>query len=117
MSEGKPKLTKAAALNYDGENTPTLVAKGTGAQAEEIIALAEQHQVHIHNDPLLIEVLSRLELEEEIPNELYLAVAKIIAFAYYLQCKHPQSDLHEATSASAIQHEPPENKQAIDIKK
>lgn len=91
MSSDKPSQSKAAALSYDGENAPTIVAKGTDAVAREIIAIAEKHQVHIHNDPILIEVLSRLELGDEIPKELYLAVAKIIAFAYYLQGKHPDN--------------------------
>lgn len=91
MSSDKPSQSKAAALSYDGENAPTIVAKGTGEVAQEIISIAEKHQVHIHNDPILIEVLSRLELGDEIPKELYLAVAKIIAFAYYLQGKHPDS--------------------------
>ncbi len=85
-----PTKTKAAALKYDGEHTPKVVAKGEGELAEEIIKIAKQNQVHIHYDPLLLEVLSRLELNEEIPETLYLAVAKIIAFAYYLQGKHPK---------------------------
>ncbi|MBV1908555.1 MAG: EscU/YscU/HrcU family type III secretion system export apparatus switch protein [Kangiellaceae bacterium] len=82
-------LVKAAALKYDGVNSPTLVAKGAGETAQEIISIAEQNEVHIHYDPLLLDVLTRLELGDEIPEELYLAVAKIIAFAYYLQGKHP----------------------------
>jgi len=82
--------TKAAALKYDGVNTPKVVAKGEGSVAEEIIKIAQQNQVHIHYDPLLLEVLSRLELNEEIPETLYLAVAKIIAFAYFLQGKCPK---------------------------
>jgi len=82
--------TKAAALKYDGVNTPKVIAKGEGDVAEEIIKIAQQNEVHIHYDPLLLEVLSRLELNEEIPETLYLAVAKIIAFAYYLQGKCPK---------------------------
>ncbi|TQV71423.1 hypothetical protein FLL45_19910 [Aliikangiella marina] len=89
MSEKPIPPAKAAALKYDGENAPTIVAKGSGELAKEIIAAAEANDVHIHNDPTLIEVLSRLELGDEIPENLYLAVAKIIAFAYFLQGKHP----------------------------
>jgi flagellar biosynthesis protein len=80
---------KAAALKYDGNNSPQLIAKGEGKIAQEIVAIAEQNNVHIHYDPLLLDVLTRLELGDEIPKELYLAVAKIIAFAYFLQGKHP----------------------------
>lgn len=89
MSQGKNIPPHAAALKYDGKNAPTLVAKGTGALAKQIIEKAIENDVHVHNDPVLLEVLSRLELGEEIPEQLYLAVAKIIAFAYFLQGKHP----------------------------
>ncbi len=83
-------LKKAAALKYDGKTTPKLTAKGEGLVAEQIISLAEENDVHIHYDPLLLDVLGHLELDDEIPETLYLAVAKIIAFAYYLQGKHPE---------------------------
>jgi flagellar biosynthesis protein len=89
MNKKKSLAPAAAALKYDGVNTPKLVAKGQGILAQEIIAKAREHDVHIHNDPLLLEVLSRLELGDEIPRSLYLAVAKIIAFAYFIQGKHP----------------------------
>lgn len=82
---------KAAALKYDGVSSPKLVAKGSGLLAQQIVDLAEENDIHVHYDPLLLDVLSRLELEEEIPETLYLSVAKIIAFAYYLQGKHPDS--------------------------
>lgn len=80
---------KAVGLKYDGTNTPKIIAKGEGVVAEEIVSLAQQHDVHIHYDPLLLEVLAHLELDDEIPEVLYLSVAKIIAFAYFLQGKHP----------------------------
>jgi flagellar biosynthesis protein len=85
-------VTKAVALKYDGENAPKLVAKGERAIAEEIVSIAEQNDVHVHYDPLLLNVLAKLELGDEIPEALYLSVAKIIAFAYYLQGKHPDNN-------------------------
>jgi flagellar biosynthesis protein len=94
-SADQNKATKATALKYDGKNAPTVVAKGSGGLAEKIIAVAKEHNIHIHNDPILLEVLSRLELGDEIPKQLYLAVAKIIAFAYFLQGKHPQNQEHQ----------------------
>lgn len=77
----------AVALRYDHEagTAPTLVAKGRGLIAEQIIALAQEHQVHIHQSPELLEVLIRLELGEEIPEALYKAIAEVIAFAYNLK--------------------------------
>lgn len=89
MKKSNKNTPSAAALKYDGENAPTLVAKGCGKLAEKIIETAKEHNVHVHNDPILLAVLSRLELGDEIPRPLYLAVAKVIAFAYYLQGKHP----------------------------
>ncbi|MEE4245522.1 MAG: EscU/YscU/HrcU family type III secretion system export apparatus switch protein [Kangiellaceae bacterium] len=81
---------KATALAYDGDNAPTVVAQGDGDVAARIIEIAEQNDVFIHEDPILVEVLSQLELGDEIPEQLYLAVAKIIAFAYGLQEKFPE---------------------------
>ena len=85
----KEKNTKATALKYDGKNAPKIVAQGHSLTAEEIIRIAKEHDVYIHEDPILVEVLSQLELGDEIPEQLYLAVAKIIAFAYMLQEKIP----------------------------
>ncbi len=85
------KKSRAAALKYDGQKAPTVTAKGVGDIADEIIQLAEEHDVFIHEDPVLIDVLSQLQLGDEIPEQLYLAVAKIIAFAYMLQEKTPES--------------------------
>jgi len=90
-----PTITKAAALKYDGKNSPKLIAKGDGELAQQIVSLAEENDVHIHYDPLLLNVLTQLELGDEVPETLYLAVAKIIAFAYYLQGKHPDSVIKE----------------------
>ncbi len=80
-----PLNQKAIALNYDHASAPTLVAKGRGVIAEQIIALANEHDVHIHESPELVEVLLRLELGDEIPESLYRAIAEIIAFTYNLK--------------------------------
>ncbi|QGX41390.1 EscU/YscU/HrcU family type III secretion system export apparatus switch protein [Permianibacter aggregans] len=82
---------KAAALHYDRENAPKLVAKGQGELAEQIIAIAEAHGVHLHEDAALTNTLMQMRLNQEIPRELYLAIARIIAFAYYLKGKTPNS--------------------------
>ncbi|KAA0874762.1 EscU/YscU/HrcU family type III secretion system export apparatus switch protein [Nitrincola tapanii] len=77
----------AVALKYDTAQggAPKIVAKGKGLIAEQIIALAREHDVHIHESPELLEVLIRLELGEEIPEALYKAIAEVIAFAYNLK--------------------------------
>lgn len=79
----------AVALYYDGQAAPRVTATGKGKVAEQIIALAEQHDVPLHTDPALVEVLSRVPLGTEIPRELYVAIAEVIAFAYYLSGKKP----------------------------
>ncbi|MET0065662.1 MAG: EscU/YscU/HrcU family type III secretion system export apparatus switch protein [Candidatus Thiodiazotropha sp.] len=79
----------AIALNYDGENAPRLTAKGRGELAQRILALAEEHDVPLHEDPELAALLAQLPLGEEIPQALYRAVAEVIAFAYLLSGKRP----------------------------
>ncbi len=81
--------TTAVALHYDGDNAPTVTAKGSGEIAEQIIALAKEHGIPLQENAALSELLSRLDLGTEIPPELYLAVAEVIAFAYLLSGKRP----------------------------
>jgi flagellar biosynthesis protein len=83
---GNDTRRSAAALHYAQETgAPRLVAKGEGFIAEKILATAEQHGVPIHHDPALVGALSRLELGEQIPTELFSAVATVIAFIYRLK--------------------------------
>jgi flagellar biosynthesis protein len=88
MNENK-KPEAAVALNYDQSNAPRVVAKGRGQSAEQIIALAEQHQIPLQDDPELTELLCQIPLGSEIPENLYLAVAEVIAFAYLISGKRP----------------------------
>jgi len=81
---------QAVALFYDGENTPTVSASGEYDIAKQIIAIAREHGVPLYENPQLVDVLAQLELGESIPEALYLAIAEIIAFAYYIQGKKPQ---------------------------
>ncbi|BCD60071.1 MULTISPECIES: EscU/YscU/HrcU family type III secretion system export apparatus switch protein [unclassified Nitratiruptor] len=75
---------KAVALQYDkkSSNAPKVIAKGEGYRAQKIIELAQEHGIELYEDPELIEVLSKVELDEEIPQKLYVAVAKILAYIY-----------------------------------
>lgn len=86
-SKGQSSRTmppKAVALKYEPErNTaPIVVAKGQGALAEEIMRRAQEHGVPVQEDASLVEVLSKLDLEQEIPAELYRLVAEILSFVY-----------------------------------
>jgi len=79
----------AVALKYDGKNSPTITAKGQGNLAQEIIDLALANGVPLDNNPELVRILSSIPLGDEIPEELYIAVAEVIAFAYLLSDKVP----------------------------
>ena len=83
MKEVKKPLL-AAAIKYDGKKdaAPKVTAKGRGLVAEKIIELARKHDVPIMSDPALVQILSKLEINDHIPEELYRAVAEILAFVY-----------------------------------
>jgi flagellar biosynthesis protein len=85
-----PKTILAAALEYDAESdaAPRVVARGRGTIAEKIIALAREHNIPIRSDPGLVQLLSRLEIDEQIPVELYRAVAEILAFVYQANSRY-----------------------------
>jgi flagellar biosynthesis protein len=78
----QPKL--AAAIRYDSakDDAPRLTAKGKGHVAEKIIELARRHNIPIRTDQALVHILSKLDLDRQIPPELYRAVAEILAFVY-----------------------------------
>ena len=88
-TDGEPSeaLRTAVALRYDGDGAPRVVAKGRGEIAERILAVAEEHAVPLHADRGLVELLSRIDLGDEIPPELYVAVAQVLAFAYSLSAR------------------------------
>ena len=80
------KSPKAVALKYDQkkDKAPRVIAKGRGNIAEKIIAVAREHNVPLYEDKNLIQILEALDLETEIPPELYRAVAEVLAFIYRL---------------------------------
>jgi flagellar biosynthesis protein len=84
----------AVALSYDGKNTPKVTAKGEQQLAEQIVAAAEQAGVPLYPDPELAMILSQIPLGEEIPDNLYKAIAEVIAFAYVLAGKFPENFVH-----------------------
>ena len=87
MKKKAPNKTanQASALSYDGNNAPIISAAGIDATAEQIIEIAKFHEIPIYQNPELAKLLAQIEIGDEIPEMLYLAVAKIIAFAYFLQ--------------------------------
>lgn len=86
MTEKKYIRKEAVALTYNNEkfSSPQVVAKGKGKIAENILEKAKEHDVPIYEDPNLVELLGKLDLNEAIPEELYQAVAEVFAFIYRL---------------------------------
>lgn len=89
---GEGDRRKAAALKYERvrDVAPKVVAKGSGKVAEKIIEIAREHNIPIKEDPQLVAVLSTLELNRDIPPELYKAVAEILAFIYRMSKEYPR---------------------------
>ena len=85
----RKEIQKAAALQYRPgvDRAPRLIAKGQRKGAEKIIALARKHHISIYQDPDLLETLSGLDLFQEIPEDLYVVVADLLAFLYSLNRK------------------------------
>lgn len=75
---------KAAALKYNKskDNAPKLEAKGSGYVVQNIIQIAREHDIPIVEDEDLIELLSKVEVEKQIPGNMYKAVAEVFAFIY-----------------------------------
>ncbi|MBE5826744.1 MAG: flagellar biosynthesis protein FlhB [Butyrivibrio sp.] len=78
----KEKVKTAVALSYDPneDGAPKVIASGKGALAEKIIEKAKESKIPVHEDDKLAETLSRLEIGEMIPPELYEVVAEILVF-------------------------------------
>lgn len=81
MAEDKKKLKQAVAIEYDPlDMAPKIVATGKGAVAERIIEKAKESDVPIHEDSKLAGTLSKLDIGDYIPPELYEVVAEILVF-------------------------------------
>jgi flagellar biosynthesis protein len=83
----KPERPKrATALRYDKERggAPQVVATGSGLIADRIVEIAREQGVPVREEPGLAEALARLELDQEIPPDLFAAVAEVLVWAYGL---------------------------------
>ena len=80
----KKEQDKAIALKYerDKDPAPRVTAKGRGAVAEKILAVAREHNIPVRQDKALLDALYRLDINEEIPEDLYRVIAEILAFVY-----------------------------------
>ncbi len=85
----KANIRKAVALRYksDKDQAPRVVAKGNREVALKIIEIAKQNGIPVKNDPDLVEVLSKLDINELIPANVYVVVAELLAFVYSMNGK------------------------------
>jgi len=75
---------KAVALQYDNDknSAPKVIAKGERKTAKKIIQIAKENGVRLKKDEVLVELLSKVELDAEVPPQMYKAVAEIFSFLY-----------------------------------
>ena len=86
MMSTPDKRQRAVALAYEtGNFAPTVVAKGHGLVAEQIIARAREHGVHVHESKELVALLMQVDLDKHIPPALYRAVAELLAWLYRIE--------------------------------
>lgn len=82
------KQPLAVAITYDEHSSaPRVVAKGYGTLAETIIETAKHHGLYVHESAELVSVLMQLDLDQQIPPELYVAIAELLAWLYQLEGK------------------------------
>lgn len=92
----------AVSLEYEGSGAPKVTAKGRGHIAEEIIKTAKEHNIPIKSDSDLIGLLTQVELNQEIPEALYEAVAQVLIFAYQISGKSPLQDTQNKKNKSNV---------------
>ncbi len=93
MTSSKPVNSQprfAIALEYDGKSAPVLTARGHHEIADEILEIARQKNVPIHEDEELTLLLSQLDLGDHVPEALYVVIAEVLSFAYRLSGKHKE---------------------------
>ena len=98
MNPRNPRSREAVALAYSDRAAPVVKAKGRDELAEAIIAEAKRQGIYITEDKELVAALSRLDLEQEIPRDLYVAVAVVLSWAYWLQGMKPGDEKAENLS-------------------
>lgn len=86
-----PRKPLAVALHYERPNVPRVTAKGRGAAAEKMLELARAHGVPIEHNEALAAALARIELDQEIPENLFRAVAEVLGYILRMSARgHPR---------------------------
>ena len=89
------QLKSAVALRYDAskDESPRVTAKGQGLIADKIMELAKKNNIPIREDADLVEVLSQVDLDQEIPASVYKVVAELLAFVYQMNRQYKEQDI------------------------
>ncbi|NYT65032.1 EscU/YscU/HrcU family type III secretion system export apparatus switch protein [Alcaligenaceae bacterium] len=83
LNDGRPS---AVAIAYDNNDAaPRVIAKGYGTLAETIIRTAKENDLYVHESPELVGLLMQVNLDTQIPPQLYLAIAELLAWLYALE--------------------------------
>lgn len=93
MTDSDSKLEAVALAYRDGQVAPRIVAKGRGLIAQEIIRLAKESEVYVHESKELVALLMQVDLDDRIPPQLYIAVAELLAWLYRLEQGQNQSGI------------------------
>ena len=90
-------MKKAVALEYDRKKSdaPVIVASGQGTMAEQIIAIAQAHDVEVREDADLVKILETLDVGSPIPLEAFTAVAEILSYIYQMNGRMKEGKLHD----------------------
>ena len=81
---------QAVALSYSGTGSPTVSSKGQGEYASQIVSMAKECGLYVHEDPVLLSQLERPKEGQSIPKELFVIIAEILSYSYLLQGKFPE---------------------------
>jgi len=100
MHFNKPgqNYTEAVALEYGRHKAPVVTAKGEDDLAHRIVAEAQKQGVYVAEDPRLLAMLSQLDVGQEIPQDMFTAVAVILAWVYWLKGLQPGDERKQDTA-------------------
>jgi len=91
MTDRKSLIKSAVSIQYKAktDKAPKVTAKGKGMMGEKIVALAKKHGIPIKEDPDLVQILSQVDIDKEIPAAMYHVVAELLAFIYRINQEFP----------------------------
>jgi len=103
-------LQSAVALAYrQGEAAPKVVAKGRGLVAEQIIAVAAEHGVYIHESKELVSLLMEVDLDQQIPPLLYRVIAELLAWLYHIEAAQQTGQPPPPAPDLSVPNDSPDN--------